>query len=200
MIDDEAHVGVAVDQRGARGYCSGAPAVSREVPGLDIVPLPTELSVNPAYGMVLLNAKPVTLRFAIFLMSEAGQAVLKAHGFDPTAFVEPGAPQRGLLVQRAGAASQLISPERFAALAHITQRFPSGRGEQQDEWTGPLLSAKSRRTLRAGRFNLPIRRTGRRSRTGRCAWSCPATLPGAAGSAMLYDLTSNRSEQIDRIR
>jgi ABC-type molybdate transport system substrate-binding protein len=123
----------------ALGYCSGAPAVSREVPGLDIVPLPTELSVNPAYGMVLLNAKPVTLRFAIFVMSETGQAVLKAHGFDPTAFVEPGEPQRGLLVQRAGAASQIISPERFATLAHITQRFPSGRGEQQDEWTGPLL-------------------------------------------------------------
>ena len=168
------------------------------------MPLPTELSVNPAYGMVLLNAKPVTLRFAIFVMSEAGQAVLKAHGFDPTAFIEPGEPQRGLLVQRAGAASQIISPERFAALAHITQRFPSGRGEQQDEWTGPLLwdvlglsgvrSAGPRELAHlaarvtgadgysalvalgeiaphfaAGRFNLLTRRTGRRSRTGRCA-------------------------------
>jgi hypothetical protein len=60
----------------ALGYCSGAPAVSREVPGLDIVPLPTELSVNPAYGMVLLNARPVTLRFAVFVMSEAGLPAL----------------------------------------------------------------------------------------------------------------------------
>jgi hypothetical protein len=125
----------------ALAYCSGAPAVSREVSSLDIVPLPSELSVGPAYGMVLLDAKPVTLRFAIFVMSEAGQAVLKAHGFDPTAFVEPGEAQRGLLVQRAGAASQMILLERIAALAHITQRvgFSSGRGEQQNEWTGPLL-------------------------------------------------------------
>jgi molybdate transport system substrate-binding protein len=73
----------------ALAYCSGAPAVAREVAGLDIVPLPPELSVGPAYGMVLLNAKPVTLRFALFVMSEAGQAVLKAYGFDPIALAEP---------------------------------------------------------------------------------------------------------------
>jgi len=125
----------------ALAYCSGAPAIAREVAGLNIVPLPPELSVGPAYGMVLLNAKPVTLRFALFVMSEAGQAVLKAHGFDPTALAEPSGVQRGLLVQRAGRASQIISLERIAALAHITQRvgFSSGRGEQQNEWTGPLL-------------------------------------------------------------
>jgi molybdate transport system substrate-binding protein len=125
----------------ALAYCSGAPAVGREVPGLDIVPLPPELSVGPAYGMVLLNTKSVALRFALFVMSETGQAVLKAHGFDPTALAEPGSAQRGLLVQRAGQASQMIPHERIAALAHITQRvgFSSGRGEQQNEWTGPLL-------------------------------------------------------------
>src|SRR5258708_35157508 len=38
-------------------YCSGAPAVTREVPGLETVPLPLELTVGPAYGMVLLNAQ-----------------------------------------------------------------------------------------------------------------------------------------------
>ncbi len=125
----------------ALGYCSGASAVVREVPGLAVVPLPPELSVGPAYGMVLLNAKPVTLRFAVFVMSEAGQAVLRVHGFDPVAFVDSGAVPHGLLVQRAGAASQMISLERIAALARITQRvgFASGRGEQQNEWTGPLL-------------------------------------------------------------
>jgi molybdate transport system substrate-binding protein len=75
-------------------YCSGAPAVLREIPGLTIVSLPPELSVGPAYGMVLLNAKPLTLRFAIFVMSEGGQAVMKAHGFDPVALIELAQPSR----------------------------------------------------------------------------------------------------------
>jgi ABC-type molybdate transport system substrate-binding protein len=69
-------------------YCSGAPAVAREVQDLAAVPLPPDLAVGPAYGMVLLNVKPVTLRFAAFVMSEAGQAVLKAHGFDPVALAD----------------------------------------------------------------------------------------------------------------
>lgn len=121
-------------------YCSGAPAVTREVPGLETVPLPPELTVGPAYGMVLINTKAVTSRFAAFVMSESGQAVLAAHGFDPVAFVEP-APQRGLLVQRAGQSSQVFSTERLAGLKTVTQRvsFASGQGEQQNEWTGPLL-------------------------------------------------------------
>jgi len=121
-------------------YCSGAPAVTREVSGLETVPLPPELTVGPAYGMVLLNAKPVTSRFAAFVMSEAGQPVLKAHGFDPVAFVEP-TPQRGLLVQRTGQSSRMLAAERLAELKTVTQRvtFAGGQGEQQNEWTGPLL-------------------------------------------------------------
>jgi len=70
-------------------YCSGAPAVAGAVPGLSVVPLPPELTVVPAYGMVPLNNKPVTLRFAAFVMSEGGQAILRAHGFDPVAIAEP---------------------------------------------------------------------------------------------------------------
>jgi ABC-type molybdate transport system substrate-binding protein len=73
-------------------YCSGAPAIAREVQDLAAVPLPPELAVGPAYGMVLLNGKQVALRFAVFVMSEAGQAVLKAHGFDPVALADPPPP------------------------------------------------------------------------------------------------------------
>jgi len=122
-------------------YCSGSSTVVREVPGLSVVSLPPELAVGPAYAMVLLNTKAVTLRFAVFVMSEAGQAVLKGHGFDPVALVEPAQTQRGLLVQRVGQSSQIVSPERIAGLARISQRvgFSSARGEQQNEWTGPLL-------------------------------------------------------------
>jgi hypothetical protein len=53
-------------------YCSGAAGIIGEVPGLVAVPLPPELAVGPAYGMVLLDAKPVTLRFATFVLSRAG--------------------------------------------------------------------------------------------------------------------------------
>src|SRR5262249_42625773 len=50
-------------------YCSGSSTVVDEVPGLTVVSLPPELTVGPAYGMVLLNTKPLTLRFAVFVMS-----------------------------------------------------------------------------------------------------------------------------------
>jgi ABC-type molybdate transport system substrate-binding protein len=125
----------------ALAYCSGAPVVIREVPGVAVVPLPPELSVGPAYGMVLLNTKPLTLRFASYIMSEGGQAVMKAHGFDPVALVEPVPSSPGLLVQRVGQASRVISDDRIAALKPITQSvaFATDRGEQQSEWTGPLL-------------------------------------------------------------
>jgi ABC-type molybdate transport system substrate-binding protein len=133
FLSDRADVGLT--------YCSGAPAVVREVPGLVVVPLPPELSVGPAYGMVLLNTKPLTLRFATFVMSEGGQATMKAHGFDPVGLVEPVPPSPGLLVQRTGHGSHVISSERMAALKPIRQNiaFMTDRGEQQSEWTGPLL-------------------------------------------------------------
>ena len=133
FLSDRADVGLA--------YCSGAPAVVREVPGLVVVQPPPELSVGPAYGMVLLNTKPLTLRFATFVMSEGGQAIMKAHGFDAVALVEPVPPSPGLLVQRTGQGSRVISSERMAALKPITQNvaFMTDRGEQQSEWTGPLL-------------------------------------------------------------
>jgi ABC-type molybdate transport system substrate-binding protein len=71
------------------GYCSSALATARAIPELVTVSLPPELTVGPAYGMVLLNNKPVTLRFAAFVMSETGQAVLQAYGFDPVGVADP---------------------------------------------------------------------------------------------------------------
>jgi molybdate transport system substrate-binding protein len=125
----------------ALAYCSGGAEAVSEVPGLAVVPLPPDLAVGPAYGMVVLDAKPVAYRFAAFVMSVEGQAILKSHGFDPVALVEPVPPLPGLLVQRAGEPSRAISSERIAALPPITQRvgFMTGHGEQQNEWTGPLL-------------------------------------------------------------
>ena len=119
------------------GYCSSAGSVARAVPGLAIVPLPVELTVGPAYGMALLNARPLTLRFAAFVMSEAGQTVLQAHGFDPVALAEPAPSSHDLLVQRTGQSSRLLSPEHIAALHAISQHAAIEHDDR--EWTGPLL-------------------------------------------------------------
>jgi ABC-type molybdate transport system substrate-binding protein len=152
----------------ALGYCSGTANVVREVPGLIAVPLPAEFAVGPAYGMVVLDAKPVAYRFAMFVLSEAGQAILKEHGFDPVALVEPASSSPELLIQVAGAPARSVSPERIAGLPHLTQRvgFMTGRGEQQNEWSGPLLwdvliaSGAVDPTKPADQVHLAVRVTG----------------------------------------
>ena len=65
----------------------------------------------------------------------------KTLDIDPIAVIAQVQQDRGLVVQRAGHPTDLLSPERFAALARITQRVSviTGNGEQQNEWTGPLL-------------------------------------------------------------
>lgn len=73
-------------------YCSEAATVRHDIPSLTVVNLPPALTVGAAYGMVLLDDKPVASRFAAFMMSEAGQAVLLAHGFDPVALAAPARP------------------------------------------------------------------------------------------------------------
>lgn len=116
------------------GYCSGAAALLAAVPGLVSVALPPELSVGAAYGMVLLNAKPATLRLAAFVMSEAGQSVLRAHGFDA---VGVGATQV-VLVQRAGLVPRLVDAAHLAGLPVLTQSVTLEHGGAV-AWGGPLL-------------------------------------------------------------
>ncbi|MGA9865385.1 MAG: substrate-binding domain-containing protein [Acetobacteraceae bacterium] len=67
------------------GYCSSSPAVMRDVPGLVSIPLPPALTVGPAYGMIVLTDNPLADRFAVFVMSEHGQAILAHDGFVPVA-------------------------------------------------------------------------------------------------------------------
>jgi molybdenum ABC transporter molybdate-binding protein len=73
-------------------YCSAVPALQGEMPSLTSVKLPATLTVEPAYGMVIVDSKPVALRFAAFVMSEEGQATLRSHGFEPVASVAPARP------------------------------------------------------------------------------------------------------------
>jgi DMSO/TMAO reductase YedYZ molybdopterin-dependent catalytic subunit len=54
---------------------------------------------------------------------------------------EPARPSPELVVQRAGQASHVIPGDRIGELKSITQTvgFMTDHGEQQAEWTGPLL-------------------------------------------------------------
>lgn len=73
-------------------YCSAVPALQTEIPSLTSIKLPAALTVEPVEGMVILNSKPVALRFVAFVMSEQGQAILRSHGFEPVASVAPARP------------------------------------------------------------------------------------------------------------
>jgi molybdate transport system substrate-binding protein len=73
-------------------YCSAVPAIQSEIPSLTSIKLPATLTVEPADGLVILNSKPVALRFVAFVMSEEGQAALRTRGFEPVASVAPARP------------------------------------------------------------------------------------------------------------
>lgn len=62
-------------------YCSGFPALQREVPDLTSFPVPPRLDPHPVNGMAVLSDKPGALRLALFLMSEQGQAIIARNGF-----------------------------------------------------------------------------------------------------------------------
>jgi DMSO/TMAO reductase YedYZ molybdopterin-dependent catalytic subunit len=62
-------------------------------------------------------------------------------GVDPTPAAEQAQATGGLVIQRAGTTSRVLSPEGIAALKPFTQRaaLGGGAGESGNEWTGPLL-------------------------------------------------------------
>jgi ABC-type molybdate transport system substrate-binding protein len=64
-------------------YCSGAAALLQEVPGLVAIELPPELAVHPVEGLIALSDNPVATKFALFILSETGQAIMTRHGFQP---------------------------------------------------------------------------------------------------------------------
>ena len=64
-------------------YCSGQSATLRNVPGLSLTELPPNLSVPVVLGMAVRPDNPEALRFALFLLSERGQAILAQHEFAP---------------------------------------------------------------------------------------------------------------------
>jgi ABC-type molybdate transport system substrate-binding protein len=70
-------------------YCTNAVLARAADASLRQVAVPEALSVGADYGLILLSDRPEAVRFAMFLLSPAGQAILDRHGF-----VAPGLPAR----------------------------------------------------------------------------------------------------------
>jgi molybdate transport system substrate-binding protein len=64
-------------------YCSGAPALEKEMPELTSLPVPPQLDPHPLYGVAVLSSRPQALRLALFLLSEKGQAIIAREGLVP---------------------------------------------------------------------------------------------------------------------
>ncbi|MGH8681632.1 MAG: molybdate ABC transporter substrate-binding protein [Burkholderiales bacterium] len=65
-------------------YCTNALSAKAEVPSLQIVAIPGELAVGADYGLTVISgARPEAERFARFVLSNAGQDILKRYGFAP---------------------------------------------------------------------------------------------------------------------
>ena len=57
----------------------------KEVPDLVNLTLPETLEVHPIYGLGVMSADGAAQRFALFVLSERGQAILSRFGFEPLA-------------------------------------------------------------------------------------------------------------------
>ncbi len=64
-------------------YCSGQAETLRDVDGLVSHALPSPLQVPVIYGMTFTSASAEAYRFALFLLSDQGQAILRKHELIP---------------------------------------------------------------------------------------------------------------------
>lgn len=72
-------------------YCTNAQPLAKEQPGIAMLRLPDQLAVGADYGLTVLNkASPNGYRFAMYVLSPQGQAILARHGF-----AAPGLPREG---------------------------------------------------------------------------------------------------------
>jgi len=63
-------------------YRTNARQAAREVPGLQVVDLPEALAVRTDAGLTVLHGSPpAAYRFALFVLSQAGQGILAQFGF-----------------------------------------------------------------------------------------------------------------------
>jgi molybdate transport system substrate-binding protein len=62
-------------------YCTNAVVAAKEVPTLQTIAIPASLEVGADYGMIVLSTNPDAQKLADFILSPAGQSVLKDFGF-----------------------------------------------------------------------------------------------------------------------
>ena len=63
-------------------YCTNAILARSQAPELKVIQLPEPLAVGAEYGLTVMNgASAAATRFARFILSPAGQAILVKHGF-----------------------------------------------------------------------------------------------------------------------
>lgn len=63
-------------------YCTTGKAARAEGVELSVVDLPASLAQSADYGMVVLDKDPASAQFALFMLSEPGQAILGKWGFE----------------------------------------------------------------------------------------------------------------------
>jgi molybdate transport system substrate-binding protein len=67
-------------------YCTNAVSAQKEVEGLTIVRIPGELAVGADYGLLVRKDAPAEAwRLAMFILSPAGQKILRDYGFEAAA-------------------------------------------------------------------------------------------------------------------
>ena len=64
-------------------YCSAGPGFLKDLPGANVVEFPPALATGADYGLTLLPThNEAASRLALFILSQAGQAILAKNGFD----------------------------------------------------------------------------------------------------------------------
>lgn len=71
-------------------YCTNAVLAQKEVPDLQIVALPEELSVGADYGLLVRDGAPNAWRLALFILAPEGQGILVDYGFTSGALPREG--------------------------------------------------------------------------------------------------------------
>jgi molybdate transport system substrate-binding protein len=64
-------------------YCSGWPALEKEVPDLTSLVVPPQLDPHPVDGVAVLSNRPQAMHVALFLLSHKGQAIIAQEGLVP---------------------------------------------------------------------------------------------------------------------
>jgi molybdate transport system substrate-binding protein len=72
------------------GYCTSAKLRLSQMPELQAVPVPQDITTGPEYGLaVLKNANPHAPDLALFLLSLEGQQIFAQYGFTPVGLPAP---------------------------------------------------------------------------------------------------------------